>query len=30
MIDCAGAIVLQVLVYLYLRPFKPRKLAHEL
>jgi len=30
MIDCAGAIVLQVLVYLYLRAFKPRKLAHEL
>ena len=28
--DCAGAIALQVLVYLYLRAFMPRKLAHEL
>jgi len=27
LIDCIGAIVLQVLVYVYMRSFKPKRLA---
>lgn len=30
LLDCTGAVVLQLLVYLYLCFFQPKKLAHEL